>query len=216
MDKSKGIEIVKQNSNAVSVNVGGKQVSLEGKAIALHFDEQPAYVYLVIDCSRSMAGYKLAETKKGALAFAADAFKNGYKIGLISFDTTATHISEPVQDAASLSAAVGRLKIGGSTNMTEALVMAHRRFKTLGGTRVIVIATDGQPDKPGETLRAAKAVKNDGIDIIAIGTAAADQRFLEKLASRKELSSKVKAESFATAITSASSLLPPPRGIIRR
>ncbi len=217
MENSKGIEIVKQGSDsAVSISVGGKEVSVRGQAISLHFDEPQAFVYLVIDCSRSMAGYKLAEAKKGAVAFADDAFKNAYRIGLISFDTTATHISEPVRDAASLAAAVGRLRIGGSTNMAEALKMAHRRLKTLKGTRVIVIATDGQPDNPRDALKAGKAAKDDGIDIITIGTDDADQRFLERLATRKELSSKVAAEMFATAITSASNLLPPPRGIIRR
>jgi hypothetical protein len=44
--------------------------------------------------------------------------------------------------------------------------LAQRRFKTLGGTRVIVIATTARRTN-GRNPKGAKAVKNDGIDIIA-------------------------------------------------
>jgi Mg-chelatase subunit ChlD len=211
-EKNRGIEIVRQQGNTgFSITVGGEKISSEGNALNLHLEKQLAYVYLVIDCSGSMAGYKLDQARQGATDFAADALRNGYAVGLIGFDTTAVHISEPVNNLVSLIPAIRALKMGGSTNMTAAIKLGHERLKILTGTRVIVIATDGMPDNALEAMKTARAAKDEGIDFIAIGTDDANLRFLERLATKKELGSRVSREMFAKAIASASTLLPPPR-----
>ena len=190
--------------------MGGQKVSVAGKPINMHFAEPESYAYLVIDCSVSMTGYKLAQAKKGVIDFAADALKKSYRTGLISFDSSAAHICEPLRDVQQLTPNVNKLKIGGSTNMAEGLKMAHQRLKKLKGARAIVIATDGQPDNARAALKAGQAAKDDGIDIITIGTDDADLEFLEKLATRKELGAKVAPENFASTIAQATNLLPPP------
>ena len=87
---------------------------------------------------------------------------------------------------------------------------ANERIISSGGFH-----TDGQPDKVGAALKAGQAAKDDGIDIITIGTDDADQEFLKKLASRADLGRRVSQEKFAQGIASASQLLPPPRTIIK-
>jgi hypothetical protein len=98
----------------------------------------------------------------------------------------------------------------------DAIKMAHSKLQNLAGTRVIVVATDGMPDNAPAALKAAQLAKNDHIDFIAIGTDDANQAFLQKLATRKELAAQVSSDMFAKAIASASNLLPTPRGIIKR
>jgi Mg-chelatase subunit ChlD len=216
-EHSRGIEIVRQpGQGGFSITVGGESVSTQGKPVNIHVSNRQAYVYLVIDCSASMTGNKLDQAKQGILDFAADALKNEYRVGLIGFDTEARLICEPVGDIQVLMPGVKALRAGGSTNMVDAIKTAHSALNNLAGTRVIVVATDGMPDNASAALKAAQLAKNEQIDFIAIGTDDANQAFLQKLATRKELAAKVSSDMFAKAIASASNLLPPPRGIIKR
>ena len=215
-EESRGIQITKQGNACFSITVGGETVSTQGKPVDIHLEAQQAYVYLIMDCSGSMSGNKLEQAKQGIAEFAADALKSEYRVGLIGFDTTARHLCEPVRDIQMLMPGVRALQAGGSTNMVDAIRLAHDKLRKLEGTRVIVIATDGMPDDALAALKAAQQAKNDKIDFIAIGTDDANQRFLQKLATRKELGAKVAKEVFGKAIASASNLLPPPRGIVKR
>ena len=105
---------------------------------------------------------------------------------------------------------------GGSTNMAEAIKMAHYHLHHNDKTRVMVIATDGAPDNKRKAMKEAEKAKEDKIDIITIGTDDADQDFLKKMATRAELGQKVTREVFSQAIIDASNLLPPPKSIVKR
>ena len=184
------------------------------------------WVYLLIDCSGSMAGDKLAKAKLGAAGFAKEAISKGYSVGLVSFYGIANHLCEPTKDMGLLQSNIDRLqakKAGKArrfigvfhrgafgTNIAAAIRVARQRLSNRTGTRAIVIITDGQPNASGDpdaTLRAGKRATRDGIDIITIGTDDADQRFLNKLASTTELSMKVSRQAFQETIVSAANLL---------
>jgi S-adenosylmethionine:tRNA-ribosyltransferase-isomerase (queuine synthetase) len=59
-----------------------------------------------------------------------------------------------------------------------------------------------------ETLEAAEEAKSAGISIMCIGTDDADTRFLERLATRKELSAKVESAYLRQGIAKMAGLLP--------
>ena len=185
------------------------------------------WVYLLIDCSGSMAGDKLAQAKRGAAEFAKDAVKKGYSFGLISFYGVAKHLCEPTQDMSLLQYHIDSLKAKKAskaravvgivdrgtygTNIAAAIRIARERLGGRTGAKAIVVVTDGQPNARGDpntTLKAGKKASKDGIDIIAIGTDDADQRFLKKLASATQLSMKVARETLHETIVSAANLLP--------
>jgi molecular chaperone DnaK len=185
------------DSGQVSIRPGRPfSISLEG------------YVYLVVDCSGSMAGNKLEQAKKGAQNFARDALSKGYSIGLIRFDSGASIVCVPIKDISKLKKSLEALEAGDSTNMTSAIQMAHHKLKINTGARAMVIVTDGMPDNPESSLQAGESAKKDGIDIIAIGTDDANRAFLEKIASRAELGKKVTRDEFSQAITESSRMLP--------
>jgi Mg-chelatase subunit ChlD len=175
-----------------------------------------ANVYLVIDTSGSMVGDKLEQVKKGVVDFAKDAFRKEYAVGLISFNTSAKHISEPTHEISLLKDRIREMHATGSTNMAQAIKMAHDLLKKLDTTRVILIATDGIPDNANDALLEGLKAKEDKIDIITIGTDDANQEFLKRLATRADLGKKVTREVFSQAISSASNLLPPPKSISKR
>lgn len=215
-DKPKGIEIVRKiPTEGVSLVTGGIRINTQGKPIDVQFNKQWGQVYLVVDCSGSMSGYKLNQAKQGIMDFAKDAIRKEYLVGLIKFDSSAVHICEPMKDIPSLEQHLENIHSSGSTNMTDAIEMAHDHLKHLKCSRAIVIATDGQPDNVQTSIKAGHLAKSDGIDIITIGTDDADQEFLKKLASRADLGVKVAKEMFAKAIASASNLLPAPRTMKR-
>lgn len=215
-DASKGIEIIRQPAaKAVSVISGGASLVTQSRAVDLHLKREHGQVYFLIDCSTSMAGYKLEEAKQGILDFTRDAIGKGYLIGLIEFASSATILCKPGQDITLLRECLKTMKAYGGTNIAVAIKTAIEALQDVKGDRVIVIATDGQPNKVNAALEAGQAAKDDGIDIITIGTDDADQEFLKKMASRDELARKVSSEKFAQGIASAAQLLPPPRMAIR-
>ncbi len=217
INNKKGIELIKsEQSSNISITIGDTKLKPQGCPTSIRFEKQKAYVYLVIDTSGSMSGDKLEQAKKGALDFARDAFRKEYEVGLISFNSIAKLICEPTYDIKLLKSRIFDMDSTGSTNMAEAIKLAHAQLRKYHNTKVIVIATDGAPDNEQEAITEGVKAKKDNIDIITIGTDDANQSFLKRLASRSELGKKVTREVFSQAISSASNLLPLPKSITKR
>lgn len=183
---------------------------------------EEGWVYLLVDCSGSMAGDKLEQAKNGGTGFAKDAIAKGYSVGLIEFYGIANHLCEPTRDmavlqpyidgleakkASKVQAFLGAIRRGiYGTNIAQAVRIAHEKLNERKGIKAIVIITDGQPNGPGDpaaSLEAGERAKKDAIDIITIGTDDADQSFLKKLASRTELGMKVARDQLEQTIISS-------------
>ncbi|MCK5095823.1 MAG: VWA domain-containing protein [Candidatus Pacebacteria bacterium] len=164
-----------------------------------------AIVYLLIDTSGSMNGVNLDAAKEGARKFALSVTEKGHYVGLISFDSYAEYISDPVNDIPTINRKISLLNTGGSTNMSDAFNMAYTCFEDIKpDLATVVVATDGMPDSKEDTIRAADKLKDVGVTIITIGTDGADENFLKKIASASDLVSVVDGENFEEAISKAS------------
>ena len=203
-----GIEITKENGRT-SFAQGGITIRHEAKPIG---SEAIGCAYLVIDCSTSMSGDKLNQAINGAKQFIVDAKTKEYIVGLIQFDSSATHLCEPRKELSVLYRYLESMSASGSTNMTDAILLATEKLVNRKEARVMVIITDGAPDNRDTAISAAQEAKNLGIEIIAIGTDDADQAFLKKIASMKFLGIKVPSAQFGQAIASAAKLLLGRRG----
>lgn len=195
----------------ISISQGGVKIHHMGKPIRSTMTGSGGYVYLLVDRSGSMAGDKLRQARKGALAFAKDALASGYSVGLIGFDSSITHLCELTRTIQVLEQCLKQLEVGAETHMAQAIHLAHQKLLAKVGPKAIVIVTDGMPNgygDPESTIRAGKIAKEAGIDIITIGTDDADQGFLKKLASRSELGMKVVRQQLEQAIISSARLLP--------
>lgn len=168
---------------------------------------------LLLDCSGSMAGTKLDQARSGAEDFLKSAISNGYRVGLVGFDSSAELLCAPTKDRNLLVQSLARLSARCSTNLAGAIVLGARHLEgERAGTCALVLVTDGVPDNPKAAKSAAREVAHQGIQIIAIGTGDADRKFLQELVTSEGLALKVEGRRLGQAISSAARLLPgPPR-----
>lgn len=217
--------IIKRDNKIIVKDTGDKIVKISDGGIVIERKDEPAisqipngFVYLTIDCSRSMRGSKLAQAQKGAINFAREAQGKGYLVGLIQFTSVASHICKPYRSIPPLKRRIETMVAGDNTNMAEALYLAHDNLRDKAGNRVIVMVTDGDPNI-GEptpekaTLKAARSIKKSGIDIMTIGTDEADEKLLKKIASRTELFYMVPQERLEIGITDSVKMLPSGRRV---
>lgn len=166
----------------------------------------PHLIYLLVDCSTSMEGIALEQAKAGALQFATDARARGYRVGLIRFADDAKALQNP---DTGFTQAVQNLAAFGTTNLAAALELAIKHLTGASGDRIICVVTDGMPDSKRKALSQAGKAVRQGIQIMAIGTAGADERFLAQLATTDKLSRYVRRENLEEGITEMARLLPP-------
>jgi Mg-chelatase subunit ChlD len=206
-----GISIRKQPDKSISIASGGIKISAIDKPVNINFEQKKGTVFLLLDCSGSMSGYKLDQAKQGILHFAKDAINKSYQVGLIKFDTNATLVCKPNRELSQIEKNFKKFKATGSTNMVDAINIAHEYLNKYSSPLAMVIATDGIPNNVVGSLKAGNMAIQDGIEIITIGTDDADKNFLSKLASKNHFSSVVTKENFAKAIASSALLLSDPK-----
>ncbi len=143
-------------------------------------------VYLLIDGSASMAGNPLFEAQQAARAFLDKCDFTATEVGLISFSDQVTLQCEATSNVRKVQAALVRLEADGTTNLSDALGLAREYLAVRDRRRYIVILTDGYPDSTEAAVEEAKKSKDQGIEIVAIGTGAADASYLRRLASTEE------------------------------
>ena len=145
-------------------------------------------VLLLIDVSASMTGQPLIEAQTAANEFLSRCDFTTMEVGLISFSTLVALQSAATNNVRRLHAAVHRIEAQGSTNLTDALEMARGQLVSGERKRYIVILTDGYPDAPESAVEQALAARQQGIEIVAIGTGDADRDYLRRLASSEQAS----------------------------
>lgn len=165
-------------------------------------------VYLCLDLSASMADPgKMPELLKGSIAFFYRAWHADYAIGVIGFASSARVLTGATRNPHRFQRSLTGLEPNGRTAMARALRLASGRLRFRRGRRVIALITDGMPDSREATLDAAAAVRAAGIELVAVGTGAADEAFLQALTPRPELASVVASQAFADAIGRAAGRL---------
>jgi Mg-chelatase subunit ChlD len=140
-------------------------------------------VMLLVDCSSSMMGDPLAEAQDAARAFLDRCDFTTTEVGLISFATVVALQAAPTSNVRRVHAAIHRLEAEGSTNLSDALELARGELVADDARRYIVLLTDGYPDAAESAVEQAEAARAQGIEVVAIGTGAADRAYLARLAS---------------------------------
>lgn len=163
-------------------------------------------VFLLLDHSASMAdGQKWLQLKRGALRFFAEAYSREYAVGMIGFADTARCFLGASRNVYLFQKRLNELSPSGSTAMTAALRLGAQRLQGRKGYKALLLITDGQPTYKEHALEAARLVKAQGIELIAIGTDGADEGFLRALNPLAEL---VRARDLAAELANLARALP--------
>lgn len=130
-------------------------------------------IVLVLDVSGSMAGSPMDETKKASTKFIDTILDEDASIGLVTYDDSASMLSDFSVDKKYLTDAVTNISDGGGTNIESGLAEAKSMLDSSNAKKkIIVLMSDGEPNegKEGEDLIAyADDIKSDDILIYTLG-----------------------------------------------
>jgi len=180
-----------------------------GRKLETRLPPTTGSIFFLLDCSISMSSNnKLRFAKNGGIEYAIEANKKGYKIGLISFGSSAKKNLDPQDNIESFKIQILKPEAEGSTNLTDAIRIAREILSSSLGEKIIFIVTDGFPDSPNSAIDEARLAAKSGIDIMTLGTDDADLNFLNSIATKKDFSNKVNRQFLQQSIKDMSKLLP--------
>ncbi|MFO0956803.1 MAG: Hsp70 family protein [Isosphaeraceae bacterium] len=146
----------------------------------------PVRIALLLDTSASMDGPPLEEAQEAARNFLDKCDFTQAEVALVSFSEMASLQCEASDNPRKIRAAIDRLAADGTTNLAEALQLAREQLASTDRARYIVLLTDGYPDSGETALEEGALARQEGIEIVAIGTGDADLDYLRRLASTEE------------------------------
>ncbi len=93
------------------------------------------------------------------------------RLAIIAFNTQAYLISEPsfVYEKVGLENRLERLRFGGGTLMQAGILKAMSMLIQMGGSKNIILMSDGKTQSSGAALEAAKLAANEGIRMYTVG-----------------------------------------------
>lgn len=154
----------------------------------------PNDVVLVIDRSGSMRGdpdgdgnTKLDDVKRAATGFVNRLTDNDH-VGLVSFNESASLDEQLTSDHSNVETAINGLSAGGSTNIGQAVDTAHGELTSSrdrpDANDVMVLLSNGLPNRGTDPEDEADEAKNDGIRLITIAFGEdADDSLMQRMAS---------------------------------
>lgn len=152
-------------------------------------------VVLVLDCSGSMGGTPIEETKKAATEFLDTILDADANLGIVTYESDATRAAEFSTEKGMLQSTIDEIGAGGGTNFESALRTASEMLaEGQAKKKIIVLMSDGYPESGlmgDDLISYADQIKNNGTLIYTLGffqsMSASDkvgpQQLMEKLAS---------------------------------
>jgi Ca-activated chloride channel family protein len=196
------------DSPILDIEVKPAELSFQPTALKSRRGNINGTVYLLLDCSSSMGcDGKLMQLKRGSLRFFAEAFLRQYAVGAIGFSDRAFSISGATRNVYAFQKQIMSLEANGRTNMEGAIRAGTWRLRFRSGHKVLMLITDGQPDNPEATRRAAHRARKQGVELIIIATTGADTDFLSSLNPKPELMTYVERNMLEEGIAATASHL---------
>jgi tight adherence protein B len=154
----------------VKVTVDGQRV--ESKAADASTGGVERTSVLAIDTSQSMAGKRITEAKKAALAYL-DAVPANVKVGVLTFDSSVKLVVAPGVDRNAAKAAIGGLQLSLQTALYNGVLGALDAVGPGGATsgqRKILLLSDGKDTTGTDLSTVLGAVKKSGasIDVVSL------------------------------------------------
>lgn len=142
-------------------------------------------IVLAIDISGSMSGSRLAEVKKAAVNDFISKYEKRARMGLVTFESRVKVDLPLTDDIAAVKRAVQSLDSRGGTTSPLPTVISDPAldpFRRSGNKKYLVVFTDGEWSS-GDHVGNARKLFGMGVQIITIGCAGANGKFLSSISS---------------------------------
>jgi uncharacterized membrane protein len=133
-------------------------------------------VVVVIDISGSTGApfgrfTSTAEFEKSAAVGIYKDLRMDIRLAVVAFNTQAYLLSEPsfVYEKVGLEDRIGRLKFGGGTLMQAGMLKAVAMLSQMGGSKNIIIMSDGKTQSESAAIESARLAANEGVKIYTVG-----------------------------------------------
>ncbi len=126
-----------------------------------------------------------ADFEKAAAINIYHTLKPDVNLAMVAFNTQAYLISEPskVFEKINLDDRLSRLKFGGGTLVHAGILKAIALLQQMGGSKNIILMSDGKTQGAGQTIEAAKLAANDGIKMYTVGVGpTTDENIMQQIA----------------------------------
>ncbi len=157
--------------DGVTVNVGGQEVDSEAVAASASSVVERTSI-LAIDTSASMAGKRIAEAKKAALAYLS-AVPANVRVGVLTFDNTVKVVVPPGLDRETARTAVVGLELTVKTALYDGVLGALEAAGPDGedaGQRKILVLSDGKDTSTTPLKTVVNQIKESGavVDVVSL------------------------------------------------
>ena len=130
-------------------------------------------IVMVLDVSGSMSGEPMEETKKASSNFISTILQEDASIGIVTYDDSASMVSDFSVEESYLQSVAGSIDSGGSTNIEDGLRKAEEMLMSSNAKKkIIVLMSDGQPNvgmEGDELISYADTIKSNGTYIYTLG-----------------------------------------------
>lgn len=155
----------------VKVRIDNADVTAEAAAASESSDVRRTSI-LVIDTSNSMAGTRIAEAKKAALAYLSTVPGN-VKVGVVTFDSRVKEQVSPTLDRAAATKAINGLTLSRSTALYDGVMGALEAAGPGGanaGQRKLLILSDGKDTTNTNLADVLDEVRTSGatVDVVSL------------------------------------------------
>lgn len=172
-------------------------------------DQQPivedqkvsSIIYLVIDISGSMYG-SMNKVEIAAMKFLNDLDITSSRIGVVAFNSTAKMVCYPTNSYKDIVSAIKNVTSNATGTTYEPLSYMLNNFGVLDEKNYIIILTDGEWCEENKAISSSQKLKNEGVEIVAVGIGDANETFLKKIASSDETALKTDVNSISSSFSS--------------
>ena len=160
-------------------------------------------IVMAIDLSGSMSG-ALGEERQAARDFIAQFDMGQTEVGIVGFATRQAVLCPMTGSVRELHRALADMDSDDKLGYGTAAIpfeQARRMMEEKEGIRYVLVLTDGEWFHEDEAVAEARKAANEGIDIIAVGFADANESFLKRIATRQDLAALTDLSSLSDVFT---------------
>ena len=160
-------------------------------------------IVMAIDLSGSMSG-ALGEVRQAARDFIAQFDMGQTEVGIVGFATRQAVLCPMTGSVRELHRALADMDSDDKLGYGTAAIpfeQARRMMEEKEGIRYVLVLTDGEWFHEDEAVAEARKAANEGIDIIAVGFADANESFLKRIATRQDLAALTDLSSLSDVFT---------------